>query len=97
MESISFYIIVQFIFFIFQFFYSFKLESYQYSELVFGSIFIIIFFGIFGSILTLDVINPNPTLLNNSGILAIFYSIWFYLTKKITNYINSDRNGVIMY
>jgi len=97
MESIKFYIIVQFIFFIFQFIYSFKLESYQYSELVFGSIFIIIFFGIFGSILTLDVINPNPTLLNNSGIFAIFYSIWFYLTKKITNYINSDRNGVIMY
>jgi len=97
MESIKFYIIVQFILFIFQFIYGFKLESYQYSEMVFGSIFIIIFFGIFGSILTLDVINPNPTLLNNSVILAIFYSIWFYLTKKITNYINSDRNGVIIY
>ena len=97
MESFKYYIIIQFIFLILQFFYATKLESYQYTELIFGSIFIIIFFGIFGSILTLDVTNSNPTLLNNSGIFAIFYSIWFYLTKKITNSINSDRNGVILY
>jgi hypothetical protein len=97
MESIKVFIIVQFILFAFQFIYGLKLESYQYTELVFGSVFLIIFFGIFGSILTLDFINPNPSILNNSCIFAILYSIWFYLTKKITNSINSDKNGVILY
>jgi len=97
MESIKFYIIIQFIFFICQFFYVLKLESYQYTELILGSIFIIIFFGIFGSILTLDIINPNPIILSNSIVFSIFYSIWYYLTKKITNVINSDKNGVILF
>lgn len=97
MESFKYYLIIQFLFLICQFFYATRIESYQYTELIFGSLFIIIFFGIFGSILTLDFTNPNPSLLNNAGIFAIFYSIWYYLTKKITNSINSDKNGVILY
>ena len=97
MEFIKIFIIAQFLFLVFQFIYPLKLENYQYTELIMGSFFIIIFFGIFGSILTLDILNPEPIVLNNSIIFATFFSIWYYLTKKITNLINSDKNGIIMY
>jgi hypothetical protein len=97
MEFIKVFIIVQMVFLGIQFIPKFGLDNYQYSELVFGSVFIILFFGIFGSILTLDFINPNGDLLNSSALFAVFYAIWFYLTKKITNSINSDANGVIYY
>lgn len=97
MEFLKIFIIAQFVFLLCQFVFFLKLDSFQYYELVFGSFFIIIFFGIFGSILTLDIMNPNPTILNNSSLFATFYAIWFYLTKKITNAINSDSNGVIYF
>lgn len=97
MEFIKVFIITQMIFLIFQFIFPLKLEPFQYAELIFGSLFIILFFGIFGSILLLDILKPNPTLLNNSALFATFYAIWFYITKKITNLINSDKNGVINY
>ena len=92
MEYIKVYIVVQFIFFLLQFIKYFKLEKYQYTELIFGSFFIIVFFGFFGAILTLD-----KTMINKSILFAIFYSIWIYLTRKISNLINSDSNGVIYY
>lgn len=95
MDFFKIFIISQTIFLLFQFVYFLKLESFQYYELIFGSFFIIIFFGLFGSILTLDMIKENPTVLNNSAVLATFYSIWFYVTKKLSNSINSDNNGVI--
>jgi len=85
------------IFLAFQFIPKFGLDNYQYSELVFGSVFIILFFGIFGSILTLDFLNPDGDLLNSSALFALLYAIWFYITKKLTNTINSDSNGVIYY
>ena len=97
MEFIKVFIITQFIFLVFQFIYPLKLESFQYSELIFGSFFIIIFFGIFGSILTLDIIKEDKKVLNNSTLFATFYAIWFYITKKLTNKINSDKNDVIYY
>lgn len=101
MEFIKVFIITQVIFLVFQFktryMTYFKLEPFQYAELIFGSFFIILFFGIFGSILTLDILNPNPSLLNNSALFATFYAIWFYITKKLSNAINSDKNGVINY
>lgn len=97
MEFIKVFIITQMIFLIFQFIFPLKLEPFQYAELIFGSLFIILFFGIFGSILLLDILKPSPTLLNNSALFATFYAIWFYITKKITNLINSDKNGVINY
>jgi len=97
MEYIKIFIIVQVIFLAFQLIPSFSLNSYQYCELIFGSFFIIVFFGIFGSILTLDFLNPDGDLLNNSAFIAMFYSIWFYITKKLANTINSDVNGVIYY
>lgn len=40
---------------------------------------------------------PKPTVLNNMGLAATIYAIWFYITKKLSNAINSDRNGVIYY
>jgi hypothetical protein len=97
MESIKYFIIAQFIFLILQFTPYFRLESFQYYELIFGSFFIIIFFGLFASILTLDILNPNKSVLNNSIYFSIYYAIWFYVTKKLSNGINSDSNGVINY
>jgi len=97
MEFIKVFIITQMVFLIFQFVFPLKLEPFQYAELIFGSLFIILFFGIFGSILLLDILKPNPTLLNNSALFATFYAIWFYITKKLSNVINSDKNGVINY
>jgi uncharacterized membrane protein len=97
MEFIKVFIIAQVIFLVFQFFYPLKLESYQYCELVFGSFFIIIFFGVFGSVLTLDMMKPQKSILNNSSLFATFYAIWFYITKKLSNSINSDKNGVIYF
>ena len=42
-------------------------------------------------------LNPEGDLLNNSALFAVFYAIWFYITKKLANTINSDVNGVIYY
>ena len=95
MDFFKIFIISQTFFLLLQFTYFFKLESFQYYELIFGSFFIIIFFGLFGSILTLDMMEEKPTVLNNSAIFATFYAIWFYITKKLSNSINSDNNGVI--
>jgi hypothetical protein len=92
MEFIKIFIIVQVLFLLLQFIGPFKLQSYQYCELVFGSFFIILFFGLFGSILLID-----PTLINNSALFSVIFSIWYYITMKITNQINSDSNGVIYY
>ena len=79
MEYIKIFIIVQVIFLALQFIPSFSLNNYQYSELIFGSFFIIVFFGIFGSILTLDFLNPEGDLLNNSALFAVFYAIFIYI------------------
>lgn len=95
MDFFKIFIIFQTFFLLIQFTSFLKLESFQYYELIFGSFFIIIFFGLFGSILTLDMIEEKPTILNNSAIFATFYAIWFYITKKLSNSINSDNNGVI--
>jgi hypothetical protein len=92
MNKIFLYLGIQIIILILQLFNSTKLVLFQYYELLLGSLFIIVFFGLFGSILTFQ-----PELQNYSIIFASFYSIWYYITKKITNLINSDSNGVIYY
>jgi hypothetical protein len=97
MEFIKVFLITQLLFLILQFIHPFKLEPYQYSELVFGSVFIIIFFGFFGSILTLDMMKQEQVVLSNSALIAILYAIWYYLTKKLSNLINSDPNNVIYF
>jgi len=58
----------------------------------FGALFIIVFFGFFGAMLTL-----NKEMINTSIYAAIFYMLWYYVTKKITNGVNSDINGVIYF
>tara|TARA_Y200000002_G_scaffold372989_1_gene371480 strand:- start:671 stop:856 length:186 start_codon:yes stop_codon:yes gene_type:complete len=60
--------------------------------MIFGAFFIIIFFGLFGAILTL-----NKDMTDNSIYAAIFFMLWYYVTKKIVNGINSDINGVIYF
>lgn len=92
MNNIFLYLGIQVVILILQLLKSTQLVLFQYYELLLGSLFIIVFFGMFGSILTLQ-----PELQNYSIIFASFYSVWYYLTKKITNLINSDSNGVIYY
>jgi hypothetical protein len=97
MEYIKIFIIIQFILFLLQFIKSTSLDSYQYYELVFGSFFLILIFGLLGNLITLEYLNPNSNLINNSALIASLYACWFYITKKLTNSINSDNNGVIYY
>ncbi len=92
MDSTILFLILQIIFFIFQYFTFTKLTLFQYSELVFTSIFIIIFFGVLGAMITL-----NKDMINISTYGSVFFMMWYYITKKITNGINSDINGVIYF
>lgn len=78
--------------FIFQYFTFTKLTLFQYSEMAFGALFIIVFFGFFGALLTL-----NKSIIKNSVYAALFYMLWYYVTKKLINGINSDINGVIYF
>lgn len=97
MNFIKYFIIIQLILLFLQLFNPTKLESYQYCELVFGSLFIIIFLGIFSELLINGYFNINSLILENSIIFASLFSLWYYITKKTTNIINSDSNGVIYY
>jgi len=92
MTNIILFIIFQIVIFILQFFTFTRLPLFQYCEMFFGSIFIIIFFGIFGAMLTL-----NKDQIENATLFSAFFLIWYYCTKKIVNGINSDINGVIYY
>ena len=92
MINIIVYIAFIILFIIFQYSTFTKLTLFQFSEMIFGSFFIIIFFGFFGAMLTL-----NKELTDYSIYGAIFYMIWYYVTKKIVNGMNSDRNGVIYF
>ncbi len=97
MEYIKIFIIVQVVFFLLQFIPATSLNTYQYFELLFGSFFFIAIFGLLGYLITLDFLNPESNLINNSALIGILYALWFYITKKLTNTINSDSNGVIYY
>lgn len=92
MEYIKLFIILILLLFFLQYACPLKLEPFQFAEMIFGAFFIILFFGLFGAILTL-----NPDLLNNSALFASLYAIWFFMVKKLSNSINSDQNGVIRY
>ena len=54
MNKIFLYLGIQVVILILQYFNSTKLVLFQYYELLLGSLFIIVFFGIFGSILTIQ-------------------------------------------
>lgn len=92
MINIIVYIAFIILFIIFQYSTFTKLTLFQFSEMIFGSFFIIIFFGLFGAMLTL-----NKELTNLSIYGATFYMLWYYVTKKIVNGMNSDKNGVIYF
>jgi hypothetical protein len=92
MQFISFFILANVLLLLFQFVCALKLESFQYAQMMFGAFFILLYFGVFGSLLTGD-----HELLNKSALFATLFMIWYYLVKKITNGINSDSNGVIYY
>ena len=92
MTNIVFFIILQLVIFILQFFTFTRLPLFDYCEMLFGSIFIIIFFGVFAAMLTL-----NKDQLENGILFSSFFMIWYYVSKKIVNGVNSDINGVIYY
>lgn len=92
MTNVIVYIAFLILFIIFQYSTFTRLTLFQFCELIFGSFFIIIFFGLFGALLTL-----NKNLTDYSIYMAIFYMLWYYITKKIVNGMNSDINGVIYF
>jgi ABC-type transporter Mla maintaining outer membrane lipid asymmetry permease subunit MlaE len=90
MNPVSVYIIILTLVIIFQLQNSLSLECNQFYEMVLGSLLIILFMGLFGSILLLE-----PILFRTSIYLASFYIIWYYVSRKIINIINTDKNGVL--
>lgn len=92
MVNIIVFFIIFFLLFVFQYFTFTKLTLFQYCEMSFGALFIIVFFGLFGSMLTL-----NKEMIKTSIYASIFFMLWYYVTKKIVNGINSDINGVIYF
>jgi len=86
------YFIIQFIFFILQQNCFIGIETFQYVEMIFGSLFIIFVFGILGNYVFLTQI---PDLLRKSIWVASLFSIWYYITKWITNMYMKDKNGNI--
>ncbi len=97
MEYIKIFIIVQVLLLLFQKTKILKLDTYQYLEMISGSVLIIVIFGLLGYLITLDFLNPKQSLINNSALFASLYAIWYYSTHKITNKIHSDNNGVVYY
>lgn len=86
------YFIIQFIFFVLQQNCFIGIETFQYVEMVLGSLFIIFVFGILGNyILTTSI----PNLLTKSIWIASLFSIWYYVTKWFTNLYMKDSNGNI--
>jgi len=92
MTNIVFFIVLQIVIFILQFFTFTRLPLFDYCEMFFGSLFIILFFGVFAAMLTL-----NKDQVENGILFASFFLIWYYVSKKIINGVNSDINGVIYY
>jgi hypothetical protein len=86
------YFIIQFIFFILQQNCFIGIETFQYVEMIFGSLFIIFVFGILGNYVFPTQI---PDLLRKSILVASLFSIWYYITKWITNMYMKDKNGNI--
>ena len=92
MVNIIIFLLFVVIFYFFQYSTFLRLTLFQFCEMIFGAMFIILFFGLFGAMLTL-----NPKITDNSVYAAIFFMIWYYVSKKIVNGMNSDINGVIYF
>jgi len=90
MEYIKLFIVIQILLFGLQFSNLTRLPSYQYYEMIFGSFLMLFYFGLFGAITTLDA-----SLINRVCLFASLFALWYYSTKRMSNFINSDSNGVI--
>lgn len=90
MEYIKLFIVVQILLFALQFSNMTRLPTQQYYEMLFGSFFLLLYFGLFGAITTLD-----SSLINRVSLFASLFGLWYYSTKRLSNFINSDSNGVI--
>jgi hypothetical protein len=90
MEYIKLFIVIQILLFGLQFLNSTRLMTNQYYEMLFGSFFLLFYFGLFGAITTLD-----SSLINRMALFASLFGLWYYCTKRLSNFINSDINGVI--
>jgi hypothetical protein len=90
MEVFYLFVAVQFILFILYKYCLTAIENFQYVEMIYGAIFIILIFGYIG-----ENFVTIPNLLEKSIYLATFYSVWFYITKFLTNAFMKDSNGVI--
>lgn len=91
-DNIKPFIIYQVAMLLLNYIYAFKLQDFQYYEMTFGMIFIVIFFGVFNLMINLDFNAVNDSLL-----LAVFFGMWYYCTKKVTNAVHTDGNGVIRF
>jgi hypothetical protein len=89
-EPLYLYVGVQFVLFLLYKYCITSIENFQYYEMVFGSIFIILIFGYMGPYF----VSIND-MLGKSVYMSIFFSIWYYMTKLLTNTIMKDANGVI--
>ena len=89
-HPIHIFIVVQFVLFLFYQNCYLKIENFQYTEMIFASLFIILIFG-FGGEYMLSI----PNILYKSIYFASLFSIWYYFTKFVTNSFMKDKNGVI--
>lgn len=89
-SPIYLYFIVQAILLLFYVNCYFTIENFQYVEMLFGSIFLILIFGYIAPYFVND-----PKMYEKSIYLATLFSIWYYMTKLITNNMMKDGNGVI--
>ncbi len=91
MNSIYFFLVVQFVLFIFQNVCYLKIESFQYAEMISGALLLILIFGYIGQFL----FKKESDVLKKSIFMASFFSMWYYLTKYFANLFVKDRNGII--
>ena len=91
MNSIYFFLVIQFILFVFQNVCYLRIENFQYVEMVSGSLLIIFIFGFIGQYL----FKNESELLTKSILFASVFSVWYYFTKYFTNEFIRDKNGII--
>ena len=86
----------------------FKLTYYQNTVMISGGIFIILYYGLINQLLMnwnrrkyiseiKNIEKENDKIIKQSVIMSIFFMIWYYMTYKITNVINTDQNNNIHY
>ncbi len=97
MKNLAIFIIIFFIFFILFFIPKTLIniqlvQNHEYYELFFGAILIVFLFGYFQYLITND-----ETYLDNSFLIGIFFMLWYYSWRLITNYSNLDKNNIVRF